>query len=680
MTRDEAIASLQDALNDPAQASRHDEIRAALAKARGPAPPELAARQKAMTHQPGEGAEQYDVRTDPRQLHEGDTSLDTFNAKVKNIGRGMKALGSSAIHPIDTATNPSKRRELERGIDDMVTLGYGQKLADVAGRALGDKPNVQIGATEESDAAAAPGFRSGGNVVGMFSPGATSLIGKNAAGAARELLPVAARTPTTGAAMGMARGALGYEIAAPVIAGAHASSAGRRFEAAKESAQDPFGIIASATFGAAGGAARGNAERIRDPRTKSGRLLQDLNAVAGPGARINKFGEPVSGGIYESPELQNAPIGREGAVSMADRRASNLDAINTARLKAARAQYGDTVDDLIAAHGNNPHPTLNAHSALDAMDAENTVNGVVGDEGTASAINKVRRMLTQQGAQVDEDATLRGLGLKPEQIPPGHRAQIISQLPPELVVAAPAKQISAGDMVKARKIVRSLANNAANPSENRVYQVVLGAMDRDAEAIDPRIREMNAAFAKAMGPIEQSNEIIFGKKSRDPGLTEAQRRTGIENFTRMGEETKAATAREPAFQRFEELGPDYKREADLMRAKVIQEQLRRGEPATSKSLPSEIARGIARRGGGVGVGAVAGNMIGGPVGAAIGAGIGYAGSKYAENPLANRVRLGLPASEALGKVTGRSAVGMDAVARIARNRGKKKRDSEETSP
>lgn len=679
MAQEDDIRVLQAALDDPAYAQYHDKIRQAMSKlGTAGAPPEIAARKKglsyeeqqAMTHQPGEGR--------------GDETLpayrDPFPQAVAQIGRGIGAVASAARHPIDTASDPAKMRQFVRGGSD-VFLGYPTKIADALhanlpanfpgqGSAAGRRPFAE---TEAEDTALAPNERTGGALVTMLAPNPVSLAGRiGAAGAGAALSRVPVTGIGSGAGMGVARGLLGYELSAPAMAALHADSSGNRLGAVRAAATDPFGIIAAGTLGAVGGAGRGNAARIRDPRTESGRVIRDIEQGGGPGVRINKFGEPVSGGIYDSPELQNLPVGKAGTTALADRGVSRLESANVARLKAARAQYGDAVDDVIAAHGDRPHPTTNAHAALDQMQAENTVNGVTGDEGTASAINKVRRMMTQQGADIDEEATLRGLGLDPAKVAPAHRAQIFSQLPPELLATKAAKQISAGDMVKARKIVRSLANNAQTPSENRVYQVVLGAMDKDAELIDPRIKEMNAAFSRAMVPIEQSNEIMFGKQGREPELSEAQRRTGIANLSRIGEDTQAAMVRNPAVERFEQLGPEYQRETNLMRAKTAQERLRRGPPETATTIEKSVKRAAFPKRTALG-------MLAGPL-APIAVPIGYAMDKYAENPLANRVRLGLPASEAVGKMTGRSGVGMDAVARIARNRGKKKRESEEASP
>ena len=666
-------AALEEALGDPAQKANHGRIRAAL--------------QKAQTHQPGEGNKQLDFVPGP-------APRESFSDRISAMGRGVQALGSTALHPIDTFSSPEKTRQLARGALDVTTLGYGTKLADEmharlpAGfpgnaSAAGRRPFAE---TEASDAEAAPDYRTAGSIPAMFAPNPANLLFRGAgAVVGRGFNKVPVGSAAAGAPMGAAKSIVSYEATAPFMAGAHADSSGRRLEAAKEAAIDPLGLMLSGTLGAAGGAGRGNAARIRDPKTETGRVLETVRERGGPGARINMFGEPVTGGIFESPDMKSVSTGRRGTGDLAERQTTRIDTANTNRLREARAQYGDAVDDVIASHGDRPHPTPNAHKALDAMDADNTVNGVIGDEGVARATDKVRRMLTQQGVDTNEQATLANVMRKtgiPEtaRLNPQAIKALLAQAGPEDIVATPRQQATAGDMVKTRKIVRQLANNAPTPSENRVYQVILGAMDEDAALVDPRIREMNANFRKAMEPIEQSNEILFGKKGRDPGLSEAQRRTGDANFMRMGEETQAGIVREPAFQRLEQLGPEYRDASSMMRAKVAQEKLRRGDPETSTSLPHELARAFRRGGGPAAAGAIIGGKLAGPVGAAVGTAAGVGVGAYRANPVANRIRIGLPASEAVGKLSGRSAVGVDQITGIARNRGKKKRKQEEATP
>jgi hypothetical protein len=658
---------LEAALNDPDQAALHPKIRSVL--------------QAERTHAPTEGAKQYDVKADTRTMDQGRTGLRDFNERLGAMGRGVKALGSSAMSPLETASSPEKVRQLVRGADDVFTLGYGRKAADALhanlpsgfpgnASAAGTRPFAD---TEARDAEVAPDYRTAGSLPAMFAPNPANVLFRGAGAVANKgFSRVPVNSALAGAPMGAAKSLVSYEATAPFAAGAHAESSGRRLEAAKEAAVDPLGIMLSGTLGSAGGAGRGHAARIRDPNTLSGRTIADVTAAGG---RVKKFGEPVERGAFETPELKNLPEGRTGTHVLADRSVSRLEATNKGRLRAARQEFGDAVDEVIASHGDKPHPTTNAHKAIDAMDAENTINGVIGDEGVARATDKVRRMLTQQGVDMNEQATLANV-MRKAGIPEGTRLKpqamkaLLAQVGPDDIVATSRQQVTAGDMVKARKIVRQLANNAPTPSENRVYQVILGAMDEDAVAIDPRVGQMNANFRKAMEPIEQSNSFLFNKADARMEASPGQREAAIGRLGRIGDDTQAGTKRDPALQRFEQVGPPEAQEALLMRAKKAQERLRRGEPQTSDAIDKTISRGPSY------MGRTLGGVFGGPLGFMAGLAI----DKYRQNPLANKVRLGLPASEAAGRLSGRSAVGVDEITGIARNRGKKKKKQEEATP
>lgn len=114
---------------------------------------------------------------------------ESFRNLGSTLATGASAIATGVAHPIDTATNPSRRHEFERGLDDVLTLGQGQKLAARIGNAAGDvgrgeslnetrKFSVSPGAgdanmpsqVEAQDAQAAPGFRAAGNLAGMALP------------------------------------------------------------------------------------------------------------------------------------------------------------------------------------------------------------------------------------------------------------------------------------------------------------------------------------------------------------------------------------------------------------------------------------------------------------------------------------------------------------------------------
>lgn len=187
-----------------------------------------------------------------------------------------------------------RRRQLERGVDDMVTLGHGQKLADLigrkiadtsAGRALGETPGNQLGATAASDQAAAPEFRQLGNVVGMAMPGATSHIAKEGGGFVSGLTSgLAAPTTALGrAAMAGGKSLAGYEATAPVLAGLSAGAEGHRIEAASDAATDPVGIGMSAISGLTNGKSEGLSP---DVKRRLGLAPDDIRSSIVEGAKV----------------------------------------------------------------------------------------------------------------------------------------------------------------------------------------------------------------------------------------------------------------------------------------------------------------------------------------------------------------------------------------------------------
>ena len=85
-------------------------------------------------------------------------SPEDTTKKLATLG----AFKETATHPIDTVTNSSRRREIERGVSDVVTLGAAEKLANAL--------DPKFAATAASDTESAPGFRSAGDMAGTLLP------------------------------------------------------------------------------------------------------------------------------------------------------------------------------------------------------------------------------------------------------------------------------------------------------------------------------------------------------------------------------------------------------------------------------------------------------------------------------------------------------------------------------
>jgi hypothetical protein len=240
--------------------------------------------------------------------------------KAKAIGRGVATLAND---PVETVTNDAKRREMLRGIDDTLTFGYGQKLAahidealparlrldlspeereaggwDTSGRQSGLTANAQ------TDAQAAPDFRTGGAVLGAFTPGgAANTLGKG--------VGTAVRNARLG---GFGGGVASHMLVAPVAAGLHADAAApdatwgqsirQRLQAAAEATADPASILLAGTMGAAGSAIKN-----RVGKTRGAQARQTIEQE-GQGAKVG-LTTPGSGGVFDQ-ELKGIPANDKG--------------------------------------------------------------------------------------------------------------------------------------------------------------------------------------------------------------------------------------------------------------------------------------------------------------------------------------------------------------------------------
>lgn len=232
------------------------------------------------------------------------TQGQIFGRDLKAIGNtfaeGARAAGTAVAHPVETIKSPERRRETLRGLDKMVTLGYGQKLAARIGNALGDTPDVALGPetfgndmvanTQATDRAAAPGFQELGSIAGMLTPGASLQAAKGGAKIAQ-----AATGGLKGIVPSAARGIIGYEATAPALAGLSADAEGRRLETAADVASDPTGLALAGGTSALVGAGSKLADGAKDRATagaKAGittgeqnagiRKVRKLDAATGP--------------------------------------------------------------------------------------------------------------------------------------------------------------------------------------------------------------------------------------------------------------------------------------------------------------------------------------------------------------------------------------------------------------
>lgn len=176
------------------------------------------------------------------------------------VGQGLKerlvglarGVGTIAAHPVRTLTEPERRRELLRGIDDSVTLGYGRRAADYLSRDVIGSQDPTFAETEEQDRAVAPDVRAGGQLVGIALPSPARLAAAKAAQGAKAIVPLAQAPGALGAA---GRAMIGYEAVAPAATALHADAGDlkSRLAAAGEAATDPGNLLLAAGTGLATG-------------------------------------------------------------------------------------------------------------------------------------------------------------------------------------------------------------------------------------------------------------------------------------------------------------------------------------------------------------------------------------------------------------------------------------------
>lgn len=289
-----------------------------------------------------------------------------FKRAFKSIAHGGDALSKVAGDVIETKgaslAEPAKRRQALRGLDDVVTLGYGQKLAARAGNALGDAPEAALGPetfgiqsakadsfadtfakagagpldaaamlgkaallssggddvanTQDKDQEVAPEYRTATQLVGGFVPGAGQLAARAGGKLIGKVPGLSAGGPVTGAAAGIVKGVAGYEATAPVTAALSAGAEGRRLEAAHEAATDPLGLIM-----AGAGGATGESLKVATEKSK-GAKARELIEREGQGAKVTPF-SPGKGGVFDD-QLKGLPANDRGIGAAAKRGAVEI--------------------------------------------------------------------------------------------------------------------------------------------------------------------------------------------------------------------------------------------------------------------------------------------------------------------------------------------------------------------
>lgn len=250
-------------------------------------------------------------------------------AGIENKLAGLTLPQKAAL----VAGSAPNRRQFERGMDDMLTFGAGQKIAGKIGRALGDQPDVDLGATGAEDARTSPNARGYGQLAGALSgKGAAGLVGRGVLGATAPIAN-AGKGLLGSTILGAVRGGVANELTMPLIAGGQAAVQGENpIPIMKEEAKNPFNSAAGALLGIPSGLSRG----IR----QTGQTGRDIRLAEEYRATPTPFGG-AKGGAYESSPLLREAEGTAGEQGQASRRAAEhvMNTLDKER-SGLQAQYG----------------------------------------------------------------------------------------------------------------------------------------------------------------------------------------------------------------------------------------------------------------------------------------------------------------------------------------------------
>jgi hypothetical protein len=292
--------------------------------------------------------------------------------------------------------NPARRRELERGLSDVTTLGLAEKAGAKVGGALGETGLTPQQA--EVDALAEPGVRQAGQFAGSFLPSPINyLTGK-----------VGQAIPGKGAIPGAVRGIAQYEAVVPgVTALTTPGTLKERGQAALDAATDPFGLLlsggAGATAGAISKAAETGPERVFK-RAKKDITTGEQNAGIGKVRKLERATGPDDEKLRElfgrDPDLYKT-IATKAKTNPAK------------ALKAVDVTMADKADRLDELYGQ----MSKAHRAVAPTDVAIEFDKILADrlrQGDLPAVGILRReraqFLSEYGnvGHLDVD-TMRGL-------------------------------------------------------------------------------------------------------------------------------------------------------------------------------------------------------------------------------------------------------------------------------
>ncbi len=451
-------------------------------------------------------------RAKPPEVHGELASGDDFGAELPQtpdeqlgLDKGPQApgLGERALI---TVTDPHKRREFERGVDDMVAFGAGQKLARAAERISGTPG--EGGFTEEGerlDAQRAGGYRQGGQLLGSIIPGGARAIGQMSGSMAGRLVsPIAAAGSGGRAAAGMLGGAAANTIANPLIAGGQAAVRGDNpiIDISNAFKNDS---LPNAIVGGAVGLPVGLAAGIHGSHTQAGR---DIRLAESYGATPTPFGG-AKGGVFDSRLLSGVEGSTREAGSMARRAGREV-------LGGLEGEQAGLSKEYAAA------------------------KQLAGDQGFLEG--RVRPDYVRDEAQ----KLLRG-----ERLTAGQKAAVESEVNAALERHPGGMTVEDFNDFRAKigDIFGTGPGEAAHPALDRIRQAAKRSVD------ETEMGPINERYHKGTESLNKKYEQLGISRDSEPRI---QEKSVAGTILRRGENTPTAGIQEPAIEEFLQANPQYR--------------------------------------------------------------------------------------------------------------------------
>lgn len=310
------------------------------------------------------------------------------------------------------------------------------------------------------------------------------------------------------------------------------------------------------------------------PKGRTGRAVQNVQAVGGKPGGLNPLGRPARGGMFDEPAYQDLPHGDVGTQQMANQASSAIRGNLAAREQARGAALGAVEDQVSASIGNRPIDTSGARAALGSLRGQ-----------TRGAIGEVRNAAESVIGEADE--VLAG---------PGN-----ASLTPSLVKRAQQSgNVNATDFEALRQLQKSLnymADKGAATAPLKAAPAVQAAgVVRDVvRKADKRMGPALDQYGKETQDLTRANDLLNSVDDATPGMAAAKEAGAARKLSGTGSEVKGTLPYEPQLDELAGLDPVAAEQIRRLRARNAAEGVMRpGFPENAGSVPGWLMRLLTR--------------------------------------------------------------------------------------